>query len=150
MTPVDSEPESPQPDGAGRSPDAVARDWMVRLRWDFVVTCLAFGLLFGVGLLLVPRWGWSAGRAEYLGVILIFGWSHFLASGFQYFPSGAENGLVRLGLAAFCRTFAPLLALISIHNYIFQLLNEANVGSIVAAYLLSFALTLAAAIRSPS
>lgn len=119
-----------------------------RLGLDLLGTCLGFGLLFGLGAWLVPGRGWSSGQAAYLLVVSVFAVTHLLASCFHHVPRGAESGLIRLSLAAFCRTFVPLLALISIHNYIFPLLNEANAGSIVAAYMLSLALTLAAAFRS--
>lgn len=119
-----------------------------RLGLDLLGTFLGFGLLFGVGARLVPRRGWSSGQTAYLLIVLVFAVTHLLASCFHHVPRGAEGGLIRLSLAAFCRTFVPLLALISIHNYIFPLLNEANAGSIVAAYMLSLALTLAAAFRS--
>lgn len=120
-----------------------------RIRLDLLGTCVGYGLLFGAGAFWVPTQGWSSGQTAYLAIVLVFAGTHLLASCFHHVPRGADYGLVRLSLAAFCRTFVPLLALISIHNYIFPLLNEANAGSIVAAYLLSLALTLVAAFRSP-
>lgn len=149
MTPVESHFErSGSADSSAKS-EATWSYLIGRVKWDFLVTGGCFGLLLGLGLLQVPRVGWSSGRVEFFSVVSVFCLTHLLGSCFHYVPRGADNGLIRLSLAAFCRTFVPLLALISIHNYIFQLLNEANAGSIVAAYMLSLALTLAAAFRSP-
>lgn len=109
---------------------------------------LAFGVYFAVGLLVTPLRNWSSGRFEFLSVAIVFGVSHLLAVCFHYFPRGNDQALARLSLAAFCRTFVPLLAMFSIHNYIFPLLTEANAGSILAAYLISLALTFASALRT--
>lgn len=147
MTPVESNSEPLSSVALSGKSETVGRYLIGRMRWDFLATCCCFGALLGLGLMQIPRGGWSSGRFEFFSVVSIFALTHLLASCFHYVPRGADNGLIRLSLAAFCRTFVPLLALISIHNYIFQLLNEANAGSIVAAYMLSLALTLVAAFR---
>lgn len=151
MTRAESERQVPIADD--RSEAAGVGVWSYlgqRMRLDLLGTCLGFGVLFGAGAWLVPRRGWSSGQTAFLLIVSVFALTHLLASCFHHVPRGAESGLVRLSLAAFCRTFVPLLAMFSIHNYIFPLLNEANAGSIVAAYLVSLALTLAAAFRSPN
>lgn len=147
MTPVESDEQLPKAEADSGREDGVWSYLGRRLGLDLLGTCLGFGLLFGLGVWLVPRRGWSSGQTAFLLVVSVFAVTHLLASCFHHVPRGAESGLIRLSLAAFCRTFVPLLALISIHNYIFPLLNEANSGSIVAAYMLSLALTLAAAFR---
>jgi hypothetical protein len=116
-----------------------------RLGAESLLGWLGFGLLLAAGGLVGTRRGWSAGWPEFLSVISVFALAHWLAVIFHYVPAGPEHGLSRLSLAAFCRTFVPLLALLAIHNYIFPLLNQTNAGSIIAAYLLSLGLTLATA-----
>ena len=109
---------------------------------------LAFGAYLAIGTIIGPMKNWSSGRVEFIAVAAIFGVSHLLAVCFHYVPRGNDHALSRLSLAAFCRTFVPLLALISIHNYIFALLTEGNAGSILAAYLVSLALTFASALST--
>ena len=125
------------------------RDWdwawlWTRGRGEWGLGVLAFTGFYLFGRWIGPSQVGSAGASQLLSVCLVFGGSHALAVCFHYLPKGIDNGLVRLSLAAFCRTFVPLLALISIHNYIFPLLDEANAGSIIVAYLISLALTLLA------
>lgn len=118
------------------------------LRTDVVWAVLAFG-----GLALVGSWWVGPGRGLFsslnrcLVTVLVFFVSHLAATFFHYFPRGVENGLLRLSLAAFCRTFLPLLALVVVHQYIFPLLEEASLLGVAASYLVSLGLTFASALR---
>lgn len=120
--------------------------WLLRrLSPEFLLGALGFAGLLLLGSAVGARPGWSGGWRELSATVLVFGFSHCLAVIFQHIPRGPEQGLARLSLAAFCRTFAPLLALLTIDNYIFPLLNQTNAGSIITAYLVSLGLTFAMA-----
>lgn len=73
--------------------------------------------------------------------------SHSLSAVFLFWPAGPDLAQARLGLAAFCRTFAPLLALVCIDHYLMSVLTRTNAGPIIASYISSLALTIIAAFR---
>jgi hypothetical protein len=123
-------------------------DWLWRsIRPDLVWAGVGYGTLGLLGLVISRRGGLFGSPKSCLAVILIFLFCHLFATFFHYLPRGAEQGLARLSLAAFCRTFLPLLALLTVHHYIFPLLDGTNLAGICVAYLLSLGLTLASALR---
>jgi hypothetical protein len=125
-----------------------AWNWLWRsIRPDLVWAGVGYGTLGLLGLVIAHRGGLFGSPHSCLAVILIFMFCHVFATFFHYLPRGAEQGLARLSLAAFCRTFLPLLALLAVDHYILPLLDGSDLVGICAAYLLSLGLTLASALR---
>ena len=82
---------------------------------------------------------------EPLGLLAIFGTffsAHVLATIAGIFPTGVDFVQLRLGLAAFCRTILPLLALLLMEHYLIAVLHRQNMLVILSFYFLSLGLGL--------
>jgi hypothetical protein len=125
--------------------------WLWRsLRPDLVWAGFGFGTLGLTGSVIARPGGLFESLSSCLTVTSIFLFCHLAATFFHYLPRGAEQGLARLSLAAFCRTFLPLLALLTVHHYIFPLVDGSNLAGICTTYLLSLGLTFVSALRGPA
>ena len=79
------------------------------------------------------------------GLLAIFGTffsAHVLATIAGIFPTGVDFVQLRLGLAAFCRTILPLLALLLMEHYLIAVLHRQNMLVILSFYFLSLGLGL--------
>ena len=82
---------------------------------------------------------------ELLGLLAIFGTfltAHVLATIAGIFPASVDFVQLRLGLAAFCRTILPLLALLLMEHYLIAVLHRQNMLVILSFYFLSLGLGL--------
>jgi hypothetical protein len=101
----------------------------------YVIVALIFEAARRVGLIEIQ----PSGLSTIFGVFFV---AHVLATIAGYLPAGVDYVQLRLGLAAFCRTIFPLLALLLVEQYVIAVLHRQNLFVIASFYFLSLGLGL--------